>query len=299
MYSFILQTWRSLIRIHLSAATSWHLASALSERRCWTILHHWCCFLTIDQLSLIYCKLGPRLVSNLEWSVMFTMQFSLLRTTFLITESVIILSSCILSGFPVVHWKSEQTNEIGAGERVLTSSSWCNVYATWRYHLSRIGIWFCYQVRSYFHWILFLIFKISQRWQRLCSDRVARISIKCFLACNRWNFKDSSSTIHKIYIFVDFLFSRYFFGALSMLVVIGSFNGLVLLPVLLSIFGPPAEVSSSYSIYTWWPEKSETLSSSLSPFVMKASAFFHTKLEWAVRHRASVNDQPSVTLNKE
>ena len=35
---------------------------------------------------------------------------------------------------------------------------------------------------------------------------------------------------------------RYFFGVLSALMVIGTLNGLVLLPVLLSICGPPAEV---------------------------------------------------------
>ena len=39
-----------------------------------------------------------------------------------------------------------------------------------------------------------------------------------------------------------FLFFRYFFVVLSLLIVLGLLNGLVLLPVLLSIMGPPAEV---------------------------------------------------------
>jgi len=39
-----------------------------------------------------------------------------------------------------------------------------------------------------------------------------------------------------------YVVSRYFFGVLSALMVIGTLNGLVLLPVLLSICGPPPEV---------------------------------------------------------
>lgn len=39
------------------------------------------------------------------------------------------------------------------------------------------------------------------------------------------------------------LFSRYFFAVLAILTVLGVLNGLVLLPVLLSFFGPCPEVS--------------------------------------------------------
>lgn len=35
---------------------------------------------------------------------------------------------------------------------------------------------------------------------------------------------------------------RYFFAVLTILTILGLLNGLVLLPVLLSIIGPPAEV---------------------------------------------------------
>lgn len=41
---------------------------------------------------------------------------------------------------------------------------------------------------------------------------------------------------------IIFNFYRYFFNVLGALVVIGLFNGLMLLPVLLSIFGPKGEV---------------------------------------------------------
>lgn len=40
-----------------------------------------------------------------------------------------------------------------------------------------------------------------------------------------------------------FVGSRYFFNVLAALVVIGMFNGLLLLPVLLSFLGPKGEVS--------------------------------------------------------
>lgn len=43
---------------------------------------------------------------------------------------------------------------------------------------------------------------------------------------------------------LNFIFhSRYFFAVLTILTILGLLNGLVLLPVLLSVIGPPAEVS--------------------------------------------------------
>lgn len=41
---------------------------------------------------------------------------------------------------------------------------------------------------------------------------------------------------------------KYFFIVLSALILIGLINGLMLLPVLLSLIGPPCEVSSFYYI---------------------------------------------------
>lgn len=43
---------------------------------------------------------------------------------------------------------------------------------------------------------------------------------------------------------VSLLSSRYFFAVLAILTILGVLNGLVLLPVLLSFFGPYPEVSN-------------------------------------------------------
>ena len=59
-------------------------------------------------------------------------------------------------------------------------------------------------------------------------------SYSSFVAC--------LESILNIYVFL--LFSRYFFVVLTALVILGMLNGLVLLPVLLALIGPRAEVSN-------------------------------------------------------
>lgn len=46
------------------------------------------------------------------------------------------------------------------------------------------------------------------------------------------------------YTFVFFMCCRYFFAVLAILTILGVLNGLVLLPVLLSYFGPYPEVKN-------------------------------------------------------
>ena len=53
---------------------------------------------------------------------------------------------------------------------------------------------------------------------------------------------------------------RYFFFVLAGLVVIGLMNGLVLLPVVLSVFGPPGEVSGFEGRLIIAPKQQQKLS---------------------------------------
>ena len=62
------------------------------------------------------------------------------------------------------------------------------------------------------------------------------------LSGNLFNSTNSVDMNYKI-LFLLLFCCRYFFNVLAALVVIGLFNGLLLLPVLLAIFGPNGEVS--------------------------------------------------------
>lgn len=67
--------------------------------------------------------------------------------------------------------------------------------------------------------------------------------------CTHWynfSFQTGKKRIHQLNFKLTRLISlpfRYFFAVLAILTVLGMLNGLVLLPVLLSMMGPPAEVT--------------------------------------------------------
>lgn len=79
---------------------------------------------------------------------------------------------------------------------------------------------------------------------------------------------------------VSLLSSRYFFAVLAILTILGVLNGLVLLPVLLSFFGPYPEVSNSaqWSVNAVFPGVALNLGI-LGIFTLLMSYFFSKHLK--------------------
>lgn len=95
----------------------------------------------------------------------------------------------------------------------------------------------CLEVEFAVHIVIVFLTTIGNR-----NERMASCLEHMFIPIIHGGFSTLLGLLMLAFTPFDFIF-KYFFAVMTALILIGLFNGLFLLPVILSLFGPPCEVN--------------------------------------------------------